>query len=449
MAFINTTYISDITLDLTLSRLGRNYLFNNNANSLRFQYFSIGDDDIIYDFNLENSGVKEDFVPVMRGEYDRVDYSLVNSCVKSVSTNVDVKNKIKKLSTGNVFFDRFVNVEPFSLINVLGNDTKSINTDKYKFLLVDKNDNTKFNHLFRSFNLPYTIDEVNSFNLKYSFTALRDLSEDRILVLDINKTEFGEVIDGKTINFSFYTQNPTLRRDIASSFFYNSSIENISDYNNLISDNNDFSQEFGSTKTGFDTNNTNVAYLFCKQIKNNVTNSNAFWETNSNLGNGNSDRPIGVFKKDGDFTLACGDNLTPNIDLAVGIAFLDKGLLVITNQDLIDDFISFISSEASGTVNDLKDYTTFNTVNYNNNLSLSYKTYAYEYRQTGIIILTGEEFNFSVNPTFNKIGSNDVVKISNIAVYNLNNELICYGKFSRPLTKSKSSETNIRVVLSL
>jgi hypothetical protein len=62
---------------------------------------------------------------------------------------------------------------------------------------------TPYGNLFKSFRLPITNEERDSFFGLYSNTAISFLQTDSIIVAEIPKGEYGELIDGKTFRLTF------------------------------------------------------------------------------------------------------------------------------------------------------------------------------------------------------------------------------------------------------
>jgi hypothetical protein len=109
------------------------------------------------------------------------------------------------------------------------------------------------------------------------------------------------------------------------------------------------------------------------------------------------------------FNLTTNVNLSQSADTAVGIAYLDKGFLVVTNQQIINEGI--ISSA---------------TTVYTNSISTSVV-------QNVTCIANRGEFGTSTNPTFT---TSDVPRISEIGIYDVDNDLIAIAKPDRHIVRN-------------
>ena len=81
-----------------------------------------------------------------------------------------------------------------------------------KFTYADRTNNTREQaNLFSSFRLPITNDQqfnfTSAFNTNYAPTYL---NQDIIVVAEIPKNEYGELVDGKTIKFVYATTGGTV-----------------------------------------------------------------------------------------------------------------------------------------------------------------------------------------------------------------------------------------------
>ena len=95
----------------------------------------------------------------------------------------------------------------------------------------------------------------------------------------------------------------------------------------------------------------------------------------------------------------------------MGIAYLDKGMLVITEPTIVDAF-DVSSSATSVTINSVST----NVI------------------QNVTCIAGRGEFGSSSNPTWS---TGDPVRVTELGLYDDLNRLIAYGKFDRQVTKTK------------
>jgi hypothetical protein len=75
--------------------------------------------------------------------------------------------------------------------------------DKLLYTYAEKNlQSTPYGNLFKSFNFPITVAEKVDYTTRYGSTALKWLDVDKIIVVEIPKGEYGELIDGKTFQLT-------------------------------------------------------------------------------------------------------------------------------------------------------------------------------------------------------------------------------------------------------
>jgi hypothetical protein len=79
----------------------------------------------------------------------------------------------------------------------------SISNDKILYTYANLNDTTRpYGNLFKSFNFPITSQETSSYNSTFTNTALKDLNKTKIVIAEIAKGSYGELIDGKTFKIT-------------------------------------------------------------------------------------------------------------------------------------------------------------------------------------------------------------------------------------------------------
>jgi len=76
---------SGTTLVAYLTQTGRELLLKGDNSNFKIKYFALGDSDVNY--SVEDK-LEAGFIPDLSGNN--------NSCVKSLSKNIDIKNKIRK-----------------------------------------------------------------------------------------------------------------------------------------------------------------------------------------------------------------------------------------------------------------------------------------------------------------------------------------------------------------
>ena len=157
------------------------------------------------------------------------------------------------------------------------------------------------------------------------------------------------------------------------------------------------------------------------------------------------------------------------IDPPVGIAYLDKGFIIITNPTLIANFdlSEALKMDANGKVTPYsqatEDKTRFtkvffpatSTVGYHRSI-LTYRSVATEYNQGYTCLGLPNEFTESNNPTYRlayPIGSNNVglqpLHVTEIGLYNKYGELIAIAKSTKPFLKNKQSVSVFNIGLKI
>ena len=264
-------------------------------------------------------------------------------------------------------------------------------------------------NLFYSFNLPLnTYDDYKFTGLTsnyggFSNTALSGVAQNNILVLAINNSTYGEMLDGKTIKISLTTT--------ATTYTIYSTYQNIGTSLSV--------QDANYSDTASNTTNfgSNIAFLFSDTINTPNGNPSLSW------GNGyNSIKPFSVNGKQL-YNFVTNPSLGITADTCIGIAYLDKGLLVITNPTIVN---SFNTASTATTV-------TFNSI-------------STSVVQNITCIADRGEFGGSTNRTF-AIG--DIPRISEIGLYDSSNNLIAIAKTDRHLLKNLNDFLAVGVKITL
>lgn len=152
--------------------------------------------------------------------------------------------------------------------------TSSSNLDENKLLYTyakKTETSTPYGNLFKSFNFPITNDETQRFLAEYGNTALSWLNASEIVVIEIPKGEYGELIDGKTFQLTLpVTLNSieTATTVYGTYFGYQETGANIfiggRSLNKQLSERN--KNYFGFDPTQENDYNTNVTFLYSNDI---------------------------------------------------------------------------------------------------------------------------------------------------------------------------------------
>jgi hypothetical protein len=386
MGYINSATTTTLTAKLT--PIGRKKLILTNNNLIA--YFSLGDSDANYYSPL----------PLLTGQVpnDGGDNGPYSSLTNSVGPNVQLKSVLIVNKNG----DLKKAVEPQSsevTTQMVSNGTTTLvatrqNTiDRYSF------NTDPLVNLYYSFNLPLTAnDDYNFTNVTsalggFSDTALSGIAQSNILVFGIENSQYGEVIDGKTVRVN---------------------IQGISNTYTLYST----FQNTGQQLTTFDANykdqsqsgaifGSNVAFL----VSDNIMTPNGGDPTLS-WGTGyNTVKPFSVNGKQL-FNLTTNSNIGKTADTVVGIVYLDKGFAVITNQTIVNDF--------------------------NAALNTCYAQITCDSLSTSVVqnvtcIANRGEFGNSTNPTYTV---DNAPRISEVGLYDTEGDLIAIAKMDKHVVKN-------------
>jgi hypothetical protein len=393
MGFQPTTTTTTLTAKLT--PLGRQLLITNTNNLIT--KFALGDSDANYNTrNALNTGG----VPAIGG-----DLGLNGTASNSTGNDISIRYPILINSLGSNLKSvdiASINVTP--IIQNIGQNT-IISGSTIKQVVINRNDTDSdyLTNLFTSFGLPLTENGKNTYtattyaNGGWSDTALSGLASDKIAVIAIDNSQYGENLDGKEIKLDLVTTAGT--KTIYSTF--QNTGTNLTSQDSAYKDN--------STETiGL---GLSLGFLVSDDIlRPNGGDTTLSWST----GFGTT-KPFSVNKKR-QYNLRTDSNISLTADTVVGVAYLDKGLLVITEPSIVDEFDPSFSG-ASGT-------------------SVTANSVATNVVQNITCVAGRGEFGTSSNPTWS---TGDTVRISEIGLYDDFNRLIAYGKFDRHILKQDAS----------
>lgn len=386
MGYLNTATTTTLTAKLT--PLGRQKLILTNNNLV--SSFSLGDSDANYRCPL----------PLSTGQVPSNGGSVgpLNTTTNSVGQNITLKSMLLVNGTGATKKDVEKQSSEVLVSNLhIGTTTATTNTFIKQNVVSLNNINTDpLTNLFYSFSLP--LDANSKFKFTgltatqggYSNTALSGLAQDTIVVIAIDNSKYGETLDGKTIKLSIQT---SLSSHTIYSTYQNSG-QSLQTLDANISDQ--------APNTKFLGNN--VALLFCDDIKKPNGDSNLSWATGWN-----TTKPFSVNRKQ-PYNFITDTNMNEYVDEPVGIAYLDKGFLVLTHPTIVSSFNT--ASTATTVVFD--SVSTLITQN--------------------ITCLANRgEFGRSTNTTFT---TSDTPRISEIGLYDTDGDLIAIAKMDRQLEKN-------------
>jgi len=402
MAFITTADTATLTAKLT--PLGRRLLVTN-TNSL-IAKFTLGDSDANY--NVTDSLTTGE-VPSIGG-----DIGVGNTVNNSSGNDISVKYPLFLSSRGGNA--KAVEAASIGVTNVVSKIGQELNLSGSSYItenIVDRNDyatDTLVN-LFTSFGLPLTEKQKSTYTATtfasggWSDTAISGFASDKIVIIGVDSSKYGETLDGREIKISIPTS--------AGTFTVYSTFQN---------------KGVSSTKedaTYKDTSNTtthlgnSLGFLVSDDILTpNGGDVSKSWATGFGVV-----KPFSVGKKEL-FNLQSNSNLNLTADTVVGISYLSKGFMVITDPTIV---AAFTTGYSGGPV------VTFNSV-------------STDVVQNITCIAGRGEFGTSNNPTW---ATGDTVRITELGLYDINNNLIAYGKFDRQILKTVDGFSSFGVKITL
>jgi len=399
MGFLPTA--STVTLTAKLTPTGRKKLILTNNNLITS--FSLGDSDANYYSTL----------PLTTGQVPSNSGNIGSngSQSNSVGANVTLKSLLVLDSTGVTRKP----VEPASsgvtLDFALNGQATVSGTGMTQNVILRTNGNTDpLVNLFYSFNLPLnSTDDIKFTGITlqaggFSGTALSGLATTKILAVGLNNNLIGEALDGKSIYLQLPTTSTTY--NIYSTYQNTGLPLSVQDAN--------YSDAAANTKFL----GSNVAFLVSDEIKKpNGGNTALSWAT----GYG-SVKPFSVNGKQL-YNLITDSNVSESADTVVGVAYLDKGFLVITHPTIVNA-IGLSSSGAVITVNSVSSSVAQNVT----------------------CIANRGEFGSSTNPTW-RVG--DVPRISEIGLYDTDGDLIAIAKMDRQIQKNVNEFVALGIKIAL
>jgi len=379
-----------ITLTARLTPIGRERMISTNNGLIKT--FSLGDSDANYYTNLSLSTGE---VPSIAGNI-----GVSNSISNSTTRAVGLKNALIVNSSG--LLTKAVATKSSSILSeyeAVGYTTVSGNNLTYSVInRTDYTTDAKTN-LYYSFGLPITDANFTTFTSTtsttngYANTAFSGFAVNKIIAIAINNSTYGDLIDGKTLKIDLPTSAGTYT--IYSTYQYNTQPLNILD-SAFTDNNNSRSNIFGP----------NVSMLVSDSIMTpNGGDPTLSWATGYNL-----DRPFSYAGKK-TYNYQTNTNLSLTADTLVGIAYLDKGFIVITDPTIVNNYTA--------------SATTATTISFN---SQSVGVY-----QIINCVADRGEFGSSTNPTFE---FNDTPRISEVGLYDDIGNLIAYAKPDRQISKN-------------
>ena len=387
MGFNNTA--STITLTAKLTPIGRQKLVS--TNNALIKTFSLGDSDANYNMDLL---LETGQVPAINGNI-----GFNNTFSNSTAKNINLSSYLIANPAGSI--RKEVSAQSTSIITengVLGSVTLSGSNITLNYIDRANYLTDPLVNLFFSFGLSVDSDNDNNFtgttymNGGFSDTALSGLGSSKIVVIGVDSSQYGELIDGKTVKVVLPTSAGTYT--IYSTYL--GGLTQVNELDALFADPAAATGQFGY----------NVAPMFCDTIlKPNGGDSTLSWGTGYGL-----QKPFSVNNKK-TYNLQTNTNLSLTADTSVGMAYLDKGFIVITDPTIVNNYTASAATATTVTLDSVSTNVT----------------------QMITCIADRGEFGGSTNLTF---GAGDVPRISEVGLYDELGNLIAYGKTDRQISKN-------------
>ena len=322
------------------------------------------------------------------------------------------------------------------------------------YTLCDRTEQSKEANYFISFRLPHTQSKLTTGStLSLQNPELQQLNVDKMIISSIPRESYNEMIDGRSIKF---TVPQTSGSGVSGMTVVSSTYSQLKKFQN-------------STLLG-----NNIAFLFADEINlprlgttgggNTSVLPRTTWDVtpfvNKPVAHAYSDLQSSDINSDtrawSGVNLAVtgvtevyptNTNQGYNYDIPVGFVSLDKGFVVLTHPDIVDNIPWGEGNEATtGAANTSSGTTDIYFTGGSSVSELTFSDIDINFRTSVVCLALPGEFTFSTNPSWNLAfnlqelnnGTNgfDSVQVTEIGLYNKNSELIAIAKMDRPIEKT-------------
>lgn len=341
--------------------------------------------------------------------------------------------------------------------------TVTVNGSGLTYTLCDRTDTSSIEaNYFNAFNLPYTETAFpTGSTLSLANPEVQQLNVDKVVIVPISKDNYSNIIDGRSITFK-------IPQDAGSG---------VMSYKTIISS----TYSALNKKQEYPLVGKNVSFLFSDDINlpytgttgggvnsySNVTTWNATKFINRPFAKAYSDllpSDINTDQRSSPSWAVTVPSTYPtttdqgyNYDIPVGFVALDKGFMVLTHPDIVNN-IPWVSgfTLSDGVINSGATSATtsiyFTSTTYS---EASFNDIDIDYKTSVVCLALPGEFYFTTNPSWDfdknyieqQNGTNgyDSVYITEIGLYNKNKELIAIAKLDRPVPKTYTSIFNFNI----
>ena len=432
MGFIGSA--TTVTIRARLTKLGRQKILTN-SNTV-FSHFIIGDSDAnYYTSELLPAGT----VPTTSGNLAY----LTGTTSDNIAEGVGVNSKLyKTISPGTQKVVEQNSAAITTVLREIGETT--VSGSNLSYLTISKSaTTTDFTNLFKSLSLPLPVANINTFsntlsaNGGWADTPFSGLGVSNVLLSVIGNDQYGELIDGKSIKMTLpvytgyttggtptgvttYTLYSTFPKTTLPNTVLDFQYKDRSSYPQLL---------FG--------NPINVAYIVSDDLQKPNNDPTLSWATGYD-----SYKPFSQGDKE-TINVQTVTSTGINSDRIAGIAYLDKGILAITDQTIVNNIATdFSGDSATNIINDSLGLYYYSADTYNTVID----SIQNDLIQDIICIAGRSEFFNTQNPTFDIA---DNVRISEIAITDVSGNILAIGKTDRHIVKCKNDIVifNVQIVI--
>lgn len=358
------------------------------------KYFAISDDASNYS-SSELLGINEMFS--LSGKYFIDNKQLSVLSLTTLESKIFVDNgteyyKTFESDSGSVFLEEEMSY-------------KDVSTDIgiYQYLVDATDNSSQYINWIKDLKLPYGTADNALWSAAYSSggysdTSIADMNTSNFAVFVVDSSQYS-YMDGKSIKFSIP--------------YFSGSVDCYGSYLNTSMSSSFYDAKNSDISTYLNRFGSNAVLLFTDQIQRPNADASKSWATGYNFDNA-------PYSQGGKLLANFSTVPGKNKDIAVGIAFLDKGVIVIFNAVLYNGYVN-------------RTYTPIELTN-NNLVRRTISNF--------ICDLPIGKFYRSQNSTFN---SGTPVRISSIGLFNSNKELVAIGRFNSQIEKNMGKRLTILV----
>jgi len=423
-----------VTIKAELTKLGREKLLTNN-NSV-FSHFMLGDSDAnYYTSEILPSGT----IPVNSGNLAFISGSSNDNIAEGVGVNsklyVTVSPRYRKPVERNSSA-----INP--TLREVGETTASGSSLSY--ITISKSATTsEFTNLFQSLSLPLNSKQIYNFTTRltvdqgWADTSFTSLGASNVLLAVIDNDSFGEMVNGQSIKMTLpvYTGYTTGGTPTGVTTYTLYSTFPKAKQNNAVLD---FQYKDTSIyPQALFGNQINVAYLVSDDIQRPNNDPTKSWSTGYD-----SYKPFSQGDKE-TINVQSVTSTGINADKVVGVVYLDKGIIAITDTTIVDNIATNYSGDPeTNTINDSLGLYSYTGGSYNTVID----SIQNDLVQDVLCIAGRSQFYSTQNKTFT---INDNVRISEIALTDSRGNILAIGKTDKHVIKTKNDIImfNVQIVI--